>query len=318
LNPGYFDERCRVYRDPRVAQFLATLSETGEEIRPKYDLNHGYIYPEVELLTGRNPRESGELLETLSNLRILEKKLFDMAIYCPSCGSTNVSTNYVCPFCSSPRLAKNALIQHIACGFIDSLRSYEVNGSLVCPRCKAKLQKDNYKSAGTWYECISCGKHIEVPRVIHICRESRDRFTFDEARYVDVYSYALSKIAVDEIKNGVLFSHIAERFFTDLDAEVEIPGKLVGGSGIEHEFDILLKRNNGKSVAISVVISDKQIGQDRIMSEYSKMLDTKAEVYIVVCPSLTDDARRVAELFKIFIVEGKPLEAFGRLRTMLV
>lgn len=310
-------ERYSVYKDPLVAQFLAGLFEGGGEVRPRFDLAYGYRYPEVEEALGRDPVWVRDFLKRLSDLGVLDRELFDMSIRCPSCNSANVSTNYVCPICSSMRIERNMLIEHIACGYIDNVTMFRVDSELVCPRCKAALGKDDYRSAGSWYRCLDCGERIENPMVIHKCRDCGDKFTFDDAKYIEVYSYRLSDAAVMDIRNGALFSPLAKKFFSDLGFDVEVPGRLAGESGIQHRFDILLRLDGDRIIAIDTLFSHEPVDQEGIVKEYGKIFDTKVEAYIVVNPSLNEEARKLAKTYGLNVIEGNPYGSLDKLKEIL-
>ncbi len=310
-------ERYSAYKDPEVAHFLLEMLERGLEITPVFDLKYGYRYPEVEKITGKNPIQTREFLHRLARVGILDEELYDMSIKCPSCNHADISTNYVCPFCNSPRIIRNALIEHIRCGYIDNLTKFRTNGDLICPRCKAKIGKEEYRSAGSWYECLDCKKRIETPQVIHLCRDCKERFTFDDALYHEVYRYRLSKQAISEIKSGALFSSLAKRIFTDLDYEVKVPSRLIGESGIQHEFDILARGKDGKTITLDTLFSSKPIGPTEIIREYGKIFDTKAEAYIVASPSLDEEAKKLARSYGLNVIEGDPTEALNELKKAL-
>lgn len=311
-------ERYAMYKNPDIAHFLTELLKLGKEIQPKYDLTYGYRYPEVEEAVGKDPVETGELLRKLAGVGILKEKLFDMAIYCPSCNGVNISTKYNCPFCGSIQIVRNALIEHITCGYIDNVTNFRIDRNFICPRCKAQLGKEDYRNAGSWYECPACGKRIETPKVSHVCRGCGEKFTFDGSKYVEVYSYSVSEVAVDEIKGGAFFTSIAKSFFADLKYDIEVPGKILGESGIQNEFDVLLKKENGAIIAIDALLSNEPISQIQIIREYGKTFDVKAEVYIVASPSLSEDAKKLAKAYGLNIIEGDPSKALSTLKEMLL
>ncbi len=309
-------ERQTIYRNPLVANFLMDMLKNGKEIEPKSDTAQGYRYLNVEESIGKNTFEAKDLLKKLASAQILSEKLSDMMIYCPSCNSADISTNYVCPFCSSPRVIRNALIEHIACGYIDNMAVFRADGDLFCPKCKARVGKDDYRSAGKWYECGYCKKKIENPIIGHTCRGCHQKFTLDDAKYIEVYTYALSDTAKAEIKGGALFSSLAKSYFENANDNSSVPKTLKGESGVEHQFDILFRSKKGKNIAIDYLFSMAPINQAEIMAEYGKAFDAKVELFIMAS-QITEDAAKIAKNLGIKVILGDLQEALKQINNEL-
>lgn len=303
------EERRDLYKVPEVEYFLTNVISEESEIVPQFDLEFGYRYPVVEKALGKEPNEARKFLEKLAQAGILDRKLHVMDIRCPNCGSSNVSTNYLCPFCGAINVVRNALIEHISCGYIDVLANFKKNGDLICPKCHNKLELGNYRSAGNWYGCGSCGKRIEVPRTSHACRKCETKFTLDNATYNEVYYYILSSTAKEEIGHGVLLLGSIKDNLTKLGYKVIVPFVMKGNSGVEQAFDMLVTRGDQR-IAMDVLASDRPILQVEIIKEYVKTLDAKVDLYLVVIPELSEDARKLAESYKVNVIEShSPQEA---------
>lgn len=300
-----------------MARLLIKLGETNGEIKPKYDLTRGYTYPEIENIIGKDFTETDKFLRWLAKLGILDKKILGMVIYCPLCNSANVSTNYACPYCGSFQITRNALIEHVTCGYINNLTSFMVENDLICPKCKAKLGRGDTRSAGRWYECVNCKRRIENLQTIHICRDCAEKFDFNDAKYTEAYNYYLSEVERNEINSGALFSSLAEKFLTDLNYDVKVPGKVVGSSGIQQEFDFIVKVEDGRLLAIDALFSNEPVDQQQIMREYGKIFDTKVEAYIIV-PSLNEETRKLAKIYNLNIIEADPSSAISELKKVLL
>ena len=90
-------ERLELYKD-RNTQVLLNKFISGEigELEPVYDSKLGYRYPVVEAIVG-DASEAEAFLNRLYEAGILERRLYDKIIYCPECGSANISIRYCCP-----------------------------------------------------------------------------------------------------------------------------------------------------------------------------------------------------------------------------
>ncbi len=310
------NERQTIYKDPEIANLLVDILKKGADLEAQSDITYGYRYPDIEKSMGKTPQETIEFLKKLSHVGILSEKLSNMIIHCPSCNNANISTHYTCPFCNSPRVNRNALIEHITCGYIDNLSAFRTQGNLVCPKCKAPLTKDSYRSAGKWYECLDCKKRIETPRVSHTCRACNERFTFDEANYNEVYKYSLSEAATTEIRNGALFSSYARSYFSKHSGNQVFIDHLKGESGIQHRFDVVLQSKEGKYVAIDHLFSMEPIGQEDILKEYGKAFDAKVQLYIVTS-KITDDAAKLAKNLGLHVIVGELSDSLTLLNETL-
>lgn len=297
-------EREELYRDPDVQRFLVEYVNKGGEIEPTFDLAHGYHYPEVEALIGKSPGETKGFLSKLAQAGILTGKTRIMEIRCPHCNSANVSTNYACPHCDSSNIERHAMIEHITCGYIDDVAKFQSDGELICPHCKSRLTEGGYRSAGIWYECPDCGRRAEVLSVVHQCRDCGTGFTFASSRYDRVYTYSINKATSGEIEREVLFASRIKGIFEKLGYGVRSPGRIRGESGIEHEFDIVATREGMRPAAVMVLYGDEPIGQARVITEYVKVLDTKAEAYVIAIPSLIEAARKLAQSYKMNTIEA--------------
>ncbi len=296
------NERYAAYKDPDIAQFLIKLNNIGGEVTPKYDETHGYRYPRAEELTGKNPKQVNTFLKKLSDLGLLNAKILDMALFCPDCNSANVSTRYICPHCGSFKIERNAIIEHLTCGYIDNLKNFVTEDELICPKCKKTLKRNETRSAGRWYECLDCKKKIENLQTLHKCRLCGAQFDFNESKYLAVASYLLSDEANKEISHGVLFSHLMQKFFTDQNYEAQVPGKIVGASGVQQEFDVLVKTKNNTYVAIDSLLSGLPVSEQQLQREYGKIFDAKIETYIIA-QSIAEEARHLIKKYRLNVVE---------------
>ena len=105
--------RTEIYKDRNVQAFLNRLigSEISE-IEPSYDPKIGYHYPFIEQIVGDH-KKTMTFLNRLYEAGIVERRLYDKIIYCPKCGSANISVRYCCPYCKSFNVHKSSLIEHV-------------------------------------------------------------------------------------------------------------------------------------------------------------------------------------------------------------
>ena len=181
-------ELLKLYKDHKVQLLVSKfVSDELGVLNPIYDPKQGFRYPVIDEIVG-DSASTEEFLQKLFEGGVLERKLYDKIVYCPSCSSANLSIHYTCPHCKSFDVKKSALIEHIKCGYIDTEDHFQKDDKLVCPRCNKELTNPDvdYHRAGVWCTCNQCGKSFDIPVPAHFCRECHQNFTLDDVLYKDV------------------------------------------------------------------------------------------------------------------------------------
>jgi len=298
----------KLFKDHKV-QLLISKFVSGElgKLNPVYDPKHGFRYPLVDEIVGESSN-TNKFLQKLFEGGVLNRKLYDKIVYCPTCSSANVSIHYTCPYCKSFDIKKSSLIEHIKCGYIDTEDHFQKEDKLVCPKCNKELispDVDHHK-AGVWCSCNKCTKSFDIPVPAHFCRECKENFTFDEAIYKDVYEYSLSPEAAKEVTLGwVMIGPIMESL-EDIGFKVESPGFLNGKSGTRHMFDLTAVSEKKKLItAIDLATSEDVVSDQVVISMFAKIFDTNPEkACLVAIPNMSESAKKLAKLYKIKLIEA--------------
>jgi hypothetical protein len=308
------DKRVEVYKDHR-AQLLLSKFLGGEltKLEPVFNSKYGYRYPIVEKITG-DAQSANEFLKHLFEVGILKRELFDKIIRCVHCDSANIAAHYRCPYCNSFKVSKNSLIEHVSCGYIDTEEKFHKEDKLVCPKCHKELTKIDmdYRKAGAWCTCNECDKSFDIPVFSHFCRDCRQDFTFGEALYEDVFSYSLSEDVVREAALGWILIAPIKEFLESRGFKVESPGFLKGKSGTKHMFDLTASRD-GKSqkvTAIDLAASTGDVVSEQVViAMFAKVYDVVPDrACLVAIPKMSKDGSKLAELYKIKVIEAKNQE----------
>jgi hypothetical protein len=317
-------EGHELYRDHNVQMLLSKfLSGEINTLEPVYDSTVGYRYPVVEAIVGEGSQVESFLNELVEG-GVLEKKLFDKIIFCPECDSADVATRYCCPSCKSFNIKKSSLIEHIKCGYMDVEDKFCEGDKLVCPKCNEELTKidvDYYK-AGIWCNCNNCGKSFDVPVPAHFCRNCRETSTFEDVVIKDVYSYTLKEtVTAESSLNWLLVSTIRE-FLIKEGLKVESPGLLKGKSGTSHSFDIVAykgEKSQKAMVADLAMATGNVVSEQPVIALFAKIFDVSPEkAYLIAIPKLSENGKKMAELYKILAVEAKnPDDAVTTLKESL-
>ena len=286
------------------------VSDDLDTLYPTFDTKKGFKYPIIEDILG-DSSSTETFLERLFEGGVLERKLYDKIVQCPSYNSANVSIHYNCPHCKSFDIKKSALIEHIKCGYIDTEDHFQKENKLICPKCNKELLNPNldYNKAGVWCNCNHCSKSFDIPVPTHFCRECDENFTFDEAVYKDVYSYKLTPEAAKESNLGFILTVPIIDFLEKLGYEVESPGFLTGKSGTRHMFDLtaILSGKKRNTTAIDIVTStDDVVSEQSVISMFAKIFDTTPNrACLIVIPKMTENGKKLSSLYKINLVEAK-------------
>lgn len=290
-------------------------------LEPTYSPQTGYIYPLVEEILG-DKTQVQPFLNKLTEMGILEKKIFDKVISCPKCQSKNVTFRYCCPFCKSFNIQKSSLIEHIKCGYMDLENKFQQNSVLVCPKCRQELKKidGDYRKAGVWCACRECNKSFDIPVAEHFCRDCHEVSTFEEAVIEDVYAYTLKANVTAGTSLNWYLSSAVTGLLAKQGLKVEASAVVKGKSGADHNFDIVAyNADKSKKTVIDIATAETTVSEQPIIALFAKIFDvTPEKAYLIAVPKLNDNAKKMAELYNIQAVEAKnPDEAVAVLKQKM-
>jgi hypothetical protein len=296
------------------------LSGEIRELEPVYTPKKGYNYPVVATIIGE-PSQAEAFLNKLYEAGILTRRLFDKVVFCPKCGSTDVSVRFHCPYCKSFDIQKSSLIEHVKCGYMDVEENFKKDGTLICPKCHEELRKANsdHRRAGIWCTCKDCRKSFDIPVAGLFCLDCQQEFTFEDVAIEDVYSYSMKEEAKKEASQGwILISPISE-LLVENGFEVKSPAFVKGRSGANHMFDIVASKSQKTSVVDIAISTDSFVSEQPVIALFAKIFDVSPDsAYLIAIPRLNDNARNMTKLYNIQAVEGKNQEeAINSLRHKL-
>ncbi|RLI09908.1 hypothetical protein DRO42_03010 [Candidatus Bathyarchaeota archaeon] len=181
-----------------------------------------------------------------------------------------------CPKCGSCNLdgAQNPGDRNLA-----SLASVKV----------AETAGENQADEDEW-RCGSCGDVIKGQGIA----------------YRRVYCYHFSKEGVDRISDRLVVAPVRE-FLQKRGYATESPGKLIGESEVQHSFDIIAYGGEPEEgvLAIDFVVSDRPVGEEKVIAMFAKVFDTAPlKAILIIFPKLTEKARRLAEQYKLVVIES--------------
>jgi hypothetical protein len=304
-------KRAELYKNRNTQAFLGKfLSGEIGELEPIYDPKLGYRYPVVEAIVG-DAADVEDFLNRLCEAGILERRLFDKIIYCPKCGSANISVHYCCPYCKSFNIQKSSLIEHVNCGYMDIEENFLKGNKFVCPKCHEQMEKldVDYRQAGTWCTCKNCNKNFDIPVTVHFCRACHANSTFEDAVIKDVYDYSLKEEIREEAAVGWVIIEPMSEFLRENGFEVEIRASLKGKSGANHMFDIVAYKGDVKrkvTVVDLAISTEDAVPEQPVIALFAKIFDVSPDnAYLIAIPEMSENGKKMAGLYNIKVVEAE-------------
>ena len=281
------------------------------EIVPVLDPALTVRYPDVETIVSGSQSQAKKLLDSLWESGALKRKFFDKILVCPTCFSANVSSDYVCSSCSSLEIEKKPLVEHAACGAIDILDSFSIDGRLYCPSCQREVTESAVTAhkQGSCFFCLQCRVKSNSPRLMHRCRNCEHLFTVSQTQLVSLYSFRLDSGVEEEFKQTYFVMKPIGMVLEELLFRVEMPGQIVGRSGTLHRFDVIATGSSAETVVIDVVASTEPITEVSVASLYAKIFDlSEVRPILVAIPSISEKAGKLASLYQVWVIEAKTSE----------
>ncbi len=302
------NERLQLYRRSDVRQLLSWTVQGHEEIRPLPG-KEGDHFPEVSRILG-SPERGISLLEELAAAGFYRRVKAEVEPVCPECGDTKIFSSYTCPFCESHDLEKGSRLEHYPCGHVDFQKNFYKDGQLVCPKCDIELRLlgTDYQRIDNLFHCNDCKRDSSVPKITWVCADYGHTFSHEEAKLKPVYGYTFNEELRKEVVAHCLIELPFVRFMESLGYQAEPLQALSGSSGAEHVFDVVAKGGD-QTVVFALASSTNEIGRESVLNFFAKLFDVKADHAILVAmPGLSEDARRLAELYRIEYIEGELVE----------
>lgn len=295
-----------------VILFEYLIRNDKDELTPAFDPSSGYYYPEIVENVDVTPKESLEIADKITSLGLGSKVYHDQVLKCQTCGSNHVSVRFHCPFCNSTEIDKELLIEHVADGVMALLSSFKKKeGKLICPGCGKLLEQEgkDYRNVGIWYGCLSCKKQFDTPKVKYICRSCGNEIKVQDIQISAIYRIVIKKEVIDEFSTRILICKPVSEALLEAHFTPTMPGILTGKSGIQHTFGMIGVSKGGSTVAIDLAISKTKINEAPILAMYAKVMDTNPTKSVIICvPSLQDNAKKVAGIYGINVIEGNTVE----------
>ena len=290
--------------DLKAEKLVQIMVDRGlHSIAPKIEQS-GISYLSIsELLPGEKDIQIKSLLDKMTRSGILNAKLIDKVVMCPSCRGASILAKYNCPRCESIDIGRASIIEHIRCGYLDSKDKFEKGGALICPKCKGVVRESDYRKIGSSFQCNSCGSRFESPKIKHRCMNCQEEFTYKDALYESVFEYSLSEATKKNVAKGTLPLISIVNALKDGGYDVSQKAQLQGRSGAMHTFDVVARKEKRVIVA-SLSFEPKE---EEIIGLFGKKYDVDPSHTLLVTltpPSKEEEAVSKAYGVKILCSTG--------------
>jgi len=309
-----------IYTYPEARKILEYLIRNAGTILPPTILPTDDItYQQVEYILGKESLSTEKqirLLKTMTEANVLIRELVDKVPACPTCGSNQVSTRYICPHCYTFDITKTFLFEHLKCGKVGSSDEFAKDDKIICPKCQTVLHDFGveYRSVGAWYKCNRCSHSFNSPSHSHFCRPRHHEFAADGVQLVSLFQYQLNPENVEQTKLKVLFYAEAITELENLGLTLFAPHSLLGKSGEPQPFDIVVKqrkkgrRGEERTLVIDVRIDTTPIGIEAVKCFHAKVKDVRPTgSWLVTVPGLANEASTLINNLNLSHAEGSTL-----------
>jgi len=289
--------------DDQEQELLRRLIEKGVlELKPTMD-KLGVHYVEVEeICQSADLNQIRALLKNLEKRGALKSRFVDHVLTCPDCGSPEVYSRYTCPKCDSQCVEYVELLEHMKCGYIGSKDKFKTDSHLVCPNCRARFAEEYmlYRVIGKCYLCERCGHHFDKPEIIHVCQRCKRNFTYQEARYIKIFTYEISDETINDFRRKLPVLESVKKVLTDHGFIVQLHPQMTGASGTQHTFDILAERNETRLV-VDISLTGKK---NDAMSLLGKKIDVNPTRAIIIDLSSLDELAPLGRVYDITVLKA--------------
>lgn len=315
-----------ILKNGRIQRVLRALKDgVLSSIEPTVNFDSGIDYPSLHGFFDSVDEASRSLL-MLCEAGLLTSEVVDNVAVCPVCQSHRLMIRMRCPSCSSSKLTRGAMIEHLACGHIDFEERFKSGNGLVCPRCGKPLGSigSDYRTFSFLYRCLACRGVFSNPKVEYLCGNGH---VFSEGD-LSIQAIRLFRLNPNKISLLDRLMLDIEGIFKPLKDEgliIEFPAEVYGETGIKHDFSFAVwdsvegKGSKPPMVVGSIHASDSVVTAVDVLAFWAKALDAKAKHKIIIALSGIDKGgRELANTYGIKIIEGKSLsEAMAKARSII-
>jgi hypothetical protein len=175
------------------------------ELTPQYlpQAKSLYVYPIAEYF-GANEATSQWMSKLIRNQLLSPSRLINRIRLCKECSGAHLSFVDVCPSCASIDVKHTPSLHCFTCGHSSRKGDFELEGTLVCPKCQARLRHIgvDYDLPTAQYACRKCNTFAMEPRIVAHCLDCGAKADPDRLDVHEVYSLTLNSRGMEALRQG--------------------------------------------------------------------------------------------------------------------
>ncbi|MCW4005171.1 MAG: hypothetical protein NWF04_01025 [Candidatus Bathyarchaeota archaeon] len=289
--------------EQKTHDLLGNLISKGVlELKPSLEKS-GIRYFDIENVLGTAdlPAAKG-VLDDLTKKGMLKSKIANRVLLCPNCSSPEVHSKFHCPRCDSENVMLTELIEHKTCGYIGARSDFLRGNKLICPRCSTDLtnQPAAYKIIGNFYQCDNCGNRFDKPEVVHICQNCGTTSTFQQVKYVKVFSYRIDDDVVQKFSEELPILDNIKRFLEKKGLTVKLHSEITGISGVPSKFAVIAEKAQTR-VVIDVSLEGEK---NDIVALLAKKMDVTPTKILLLDLSGGKELEGLGKIYGIDVVSA--------------
>ncbi len=303
----------KVLNNPKYQALLKALRDGKlDVVEPLVSFESGVEYPKMKEFFD-SESEAREALDALVEADILAPEVVDNVMVCPRCQTHKLMLRALCPACSSPKLSRSAMIEHVSCGHMDFEERFRSELGMICPRCGRPLGEADYRVLSKLYRCLDCKRVFSEPRTEYLCSKGH-RLSGASLAFQGVSAYKLSPEKRALLEYAILDVEELVKPLREEGLEVEARALVVGRSGLAHEFSFVVWGNarasgegeNRSPMVVGSVHTSERVTASDVLALHAKAFDVGAGAKLIVTKGVVDgEARELAKVYDIEMVESR-------------
>lgn len=281
---------------------LGALALGSGKLTPRPDPELGIAYFIEDKVAGVQKVDEAAMKDLVSRGALIPEA-YDRVVACPRCGSLRVIVKERCPYCNSQMIKVKKVLRHIKHGH-STVIDAAIEGAVKCLACGERLSEGDFKVTGLWFKCDKCHESFNKPEASYICLMDGMEFTYYDAKLVDIPTYVLSPVMKEGLRKEIEIVTPIVELLRARGYDVKAPGKAIGASNMEHEFDIIAS-SDVETIGIDVIMSTNPDLYKHVMPIMIKAVDTKlTNVMLIVTSPLSPDVKPFLSTARINVIEG--------------
>jgi KaiC/GvpD/RAD55 family RecA-like ATPase/Zn finger protein HypA/HybF involved in hydrogenase expression len=257
------------------------------------------------------------IFSELERIGIIRKSAVQSYLKCPECGNIAFHVLPVCPNCGAQltHIVPKGLIQGTGEQVSTDDELFK-SLKLVGAKTVKAGEEISFVDTGQW-QCPKCGSPVTSIKYVDRCTKCGHEIRDDEsAAYYDERIYS-----IENEKASYYAGYVDDiiSLFNEFGFTTDCLGTIVGKSGIEHTFDLVIRKHD-ITLTLTIEMGSDSFSMNQAVEYYTKAYDTfsSATHMLIVIPTLGEEEKGLFAKQSIDYIEADdPQAAVAELRKRL-